>query len=74
MPLFGYKYPECGATVEKLQKFEDRPPLCHSCGDAQPGDAAMIREALLWNIEECTLSLCLDALHRLEIAAGRRDA
>ena len=35
MPLFGYKYPECGATVEKLQKFEDRPPLCHSCGDAQ---------------------------------------
>ena len=24
--------------------------------------------------EECALSLCLDALHRLEIAAGRRAA
>ena len=55
-----------GQAVRFLQQFFST--------DAQPGDAAMIREALLWNVEECQLSLCLDALHRLEIAAGKREA
>lgn len=55
-----------GQAVRFLQQFFST--------DAQPGDFAMIREALLWNVEECTLSLCLDALHRLEIAEGRRAA
>lgn len=55
-----------GQAVRFLQAFfNDEPNL---------GDADMIREALLWNVEECQLSLCLDALHRLEIAAGRRAA
>lgn len=55
-----------GEAVRFLQAFFNHEPRL--------GDADMIREALLWNVEECTLSLCLDALHRLEIAAGRRAA
>jgi putative FmdB family regulatory protein len=34
MPLYDFKCPECGATVEKLQRFEDSAPLCHSCRDS----------------------------------------
>ena len=55
-----------GEAVRFLKAFFDT--------DSKPGDADMIREALLWNVEEMQLSLCLDALRRLEIAAGRRAA
>jgi|GEM_PF-2620614 len=42
--------------------------------ESRPGDFEMIREALLWNVEECTLSLCLDALERIERTAMKGRA
>ena len=34
-PLHEYVCPECGATREKLEPTDAKPPLCFSCGETE---------------------------------------
>jgi hypothetical protein len=71
--LAGWK--TLNVTTDQIRKGEAIRFLQDYFGvESRPGDFAMIREALLWNVEECTLSLCLDALERIERTAMKGRA
>ena len=55
-----------GKAIRFLQSFFSLEPM--------PGDIAMIRETLVYNVEECQLSLCLDALERIERKMAKQKA